>query len=210
MKNIHDAKTLQNELNGLSLVGRRILSFDILGRPKYLNHQSMLDTYNNCVVPEGGPYRKPGSVIFENEIPLNLIRTRMVSTDGPYILKLDDGRILEILIPDYSAAAISTSYGKSIERNREFNASMIMSPIVGECISSTAVGKLPEGVYEWNFLEGASDPFKYIRIDCEEHSLYLSYPSCTLMNNVKGLDPLSMTMGELKDSISYYSELFDL
>ena len=84
-----------------------------------------------------------------------------------------------------------------------------MAPIIGERISAITVARLSADAYEWYYVEGISDPFKHIRIDCERHSFHLSYPTFTVMNNVEGLDPLDMTMGELKDAVSYYSDLFD-
>lgn len=206
-----DAGELQSVLDSLSLIGCKVLSFDIVGRLKGLDHQSMIDYYNNMIAPEGGPYRKPGSRIFKDEISLDLGRTRMVSTDGPCVMRLDDGRTLTIRMLDISQASVAASTALAYERNKEVDATKIMSPIIGESISKITVAEMPESSCEHRYLPEAEypNPFKYVRIDCEEHSLYVSYLTCAAMNNAEGLDVLDMTMGELAESISYYDELFD-
>lgn len=206
-----DAAELQNAVGELSLTGCKVLSFDIVGRLKGLDHQSMLDYYNNAIAPEGGPYRKPGSRITKDEIPPDSGRTRMVSTDGPCIMRLDDGRTLSIRISGSSHASVAASAMLAYEKNKEVDAGKIMAPIIGERVSRVTVVEMPESSWERGYLdeENIPHPFKYIRIDCEEHSLYMSYLTCAVMNNVEGLDVLGMTMGELEESISYYDELFD-
>ena len=203
------AEALQGELDGLALIGRKILSMGIRGELFGFDHQHMLDVYNNCLAPEGGPYRKPDDAVFEDEIPLDLEQTRMVSTEDPIFLVLDDGRTVDIAISGFSEAAVSVGSTEGREKNRLVDVDKVMAPILGERISAVAVHGMEENAYERHYVEDASDPFKCIRVDCEDHSLYFSYPTCTVMRNAPELEPLGMTMGELKDAVSYYSELFD-
>lgn len=205
-----DAASMQQTLDDLNLIGRRILSFDIVGRMSYFDHQSMLNIYNNFIASEGGPHRKPGSVIRESEIPLDLELTRTVHTNGPRIMKLDDGCFLEILIPDFGCAGASTTREDNYGKNELVNASLIMKPILGERISAIQVVEMRADSQERLYVSPASEhPIRHIRIDCETHSLYFSFTDTAVMNNVKKLDPLGITMRELKEALSYYGELFD-
>ena len=125
-------------------------------------------------------------------------------------MKLDDGRFLEILIPDFGCAGASTTYEDKYGKNELVDSSLIMKPILGEKISGYQIAEPPKGSPK-RFYAGLEHdhPIKHIRIDCEAHSLYLSFTGNVVMNNVEKLDPLGMTMRELKEPLGYYSELFD-
>ena len=55
---------------------------------------------------------------------------RLISPDGPIIMKLDDGRTLEIEIPSVSQAIVSVGFDKVFEKNREIDVDKIMAPFI--------------------------------------------------------------------------------
>ena len=204
------ASELREAFNLKSMVGKKIVSIDVVGKMAFPTHQTMIDLYNNIFKTEEEPYRR--DVIAEDEIPLDFERTRSIAPNGPLVLGFDDGSALEITFDN--ASEVFLAWGQSGERqpNREVDASKILHPIIGETVSAVEVVNASEGSYEWMCAEeeGREDPFKHILIRCEDHMLYITWTyTCTVMPNDTNLTPLSMTIGELKDSISYYEELFD-
>lgn len=204
------ASKLREAFDSKSMVGKKIVSIDVVGKMAFPTHQSMIDLYNNILKAEEEPYRR--GAIKKGEIPLDLEQTRSIAPEGPLVLGFDDGSSLEITFDN--ASEVFLAWGQSGERqpNREVDASKILYPIIGETVSTVEVVNASECSYEWTCAEeeGRKDPFKHILIRCEDHMLYFTWTyTCAVMPNDAKLSPLSMTIGELKDSISYYEELFD-
>ena len=136
----------------------------------------------------------------------------MISSKGPLVVGFDDGSSLEITFGSMSEAFISRGYSDERQPNLEVDASRVLRQIIGEKVSAVEVIAAPESSWERECAEEeeCGDPFKYVLIKCEDHMLYLSRTcTCAVMPNGAKLAPLSMAMQELKDSISYYDELFD-
>lgn len=204
------ARELREAFDSRSMIGKRIVSVDVIGKMAFPTHQSMIDLYNNVLKADGEPYRR--GVIAENEIPLDLELTRSIAPKGPLVLGFDDGSSLEITFNNSSE--IFLAWGQSGERqaNREVDASKILHPIIGETVSAVEIVGASEGSYEWMCAEeeGREDPIRHILIRCEDHMLFIAWTyTCAVMPNDAKLSALTMTMVELRDSISYYGELFD-
>ena len=204
------ADELRKVFESMGLVGKTIASVDVVGKMVSPTHQSIIDLYNNMLRAEGEPYRR--GMISEDEIPLDCERMRSVAPRGPLVIGFQDGSTVEISFDGASEASVACGQVGERQPNREVDAAKILRPIIGETVSSVEVIGAAEGSYEGMCAkkEGREDPFKYVLIRCKDHMLYITWTyTCAVMHNDANLSPLTMTMGELKDSISYYGELFD-
>ena len=212
MREIHSATELGNTLCELPLVGRRITSIDIIGRLRFADRGSMIDFYNSAVRRPGEPYRLSPMPIYQDEIPLAAQRTRLISTDGPLIVGLDDGSALELTMTNASCAFVDF---ERVAEHREgkglVNVSGILRPILGETITCVEVQNLSSDTQEWDYVDSAfrDDPFRMCMIRCEDHLLWASWIDTMVLTNGEKPQAMEMTMGEWKDCVSYYADLFD-
>ena len=211
-REIHSAAILAGTLSELSIVGRMVSSVDIVGMILISDRSSMIDYYNDVVRKDGEPYRRSTRPIYQDEIPLSTPRTRLVLSDGPFIIGFDDGMMFEIAIPDPSCAFVRFDHDIGAHPQNAFvNASGILRPIIGETITNIEVRPMNQNDQELDYISQTcqSDAFKMCLIRCEEHALGIFWSTCIVMTNAEKPWPLEMTMGELKSNISYYDELFD-
>ena len=211
-REIHGSGELRDALSRLPLVGRRVVSVDIVGRLLHTDRVTMINCYNNQVRKPDEPFRLTRMPIYEDDIPLSVPRTRIVLSDGPFAFGLDDGSALEIAMPGPSCVIIDfVRDASSRPRNDLVNASGILRPAIGEAITGTEVMAMSVKSQDCDYLEEAyqADAFKRCLVRCEGHAFEIFWDMCITSTNDSRPVPLEMTMGDLRDNISYYSDLFD-
>ncbi|MCH3942387.1 MAG: hypothetical protein LKE37_01505 [Atopobiaceae bacterium] len=211
-REIHGSEELRDALSRLPIVGRRVVSVDIVGRLLHTDRVTMINCYNNQVRKPDEPFRLTRMPIYEDEIPLAVPRTRLVLSDGPFVFGLDDGSALEIAMPGSSCAIIDfVRNASSRPRNDLVNASGILRPAIGEAVTGIEVMAMSIRDQERGYVEEAYqvDAFKRCLIRCEDHAFEIFWGTCIASTNDELPVPLEMTMGDLRDNISCYSDLVD-
>lgn len=81
---------------------------------------------------------------------------------------------------------------------------------IGQKVASCSVKELQQDEYEMQYVDrgNCAKPVKSVTLQLETCGLYFSWPGQCVLCDENGR-PAHMTMGELKEAVSYYSELFD-
>lgn len=206
---LYNIDELQSRLEECDLIGSKIEAIDIIGKLAYTDHSSMITCYYNTI-PEGEKIVRRHHV-YEDEIPLDMQRSRTLSSHNPYVITLDGGLVCEIGFQGASRATVELKDTNNHRPNRFVNASKILAPVIGETITGIRVVPMRENEQERHYIvKGKSKhPFRTVEIICESVILYMNWINAVLLDINDRNSPLQMTMGEWKSCISYYSDLFD-
>lgn len=215
---------LRNTFRNLNLVGRTVTAIDIPNRDSRTK-SDMANTYNfilqeklGLMKPDGWSnesaaerYRKlrKRGAIRESEIPLDLTQTRLLQCNDPFELTLDNQKIIQIGFIDSSKIALQSVKKSCRHQNLQVNASRILAPALGKKIAGLVIKPMRSDDHEIDYSKNPTHgiPIKSATLVLEGAQLYFSWPgSCCVFDEVG--DTMSMTLGEYKNAITYYEELF--
>jgi hypothetical protein len=83
--------------------------------------------------------------------------------------------------------------------------------VLSETITCVEVQSLSSDTQVWDYVDSAyrDDPFRMCLIRCEDHLLWVSWIDTMVSTSGEKPQAMEMTMGEWKDCVSYYADLFD-
>lgn len=206
-----EAGDLLAALDCMGLAGKTVEAIGISGGLSLFGREHMINLYNNLVAMETGRFRRTWEPIYEDELPRDATVTRMVSTESPVVVSFTDGTTLEVAATDFGVFDVRSGVMGETPVNSEVDATRILRPVIGETVNSVEVLE-PGDDSQWRELaleHGGINPPKAILLRCERHMLYLSYTTCAVLLNEDVLNPVGMTIGELRDAIAFWDEQFD-
>lgn len=209
---ITEADELCSVLENLDLEGCRILSIATAGKDPVFDRTFAINYYNLMVIGPTGHqdprWKHCGDTVYAWEIPDECIQTRLLNSDEPYLLALDDGRVLAVGMIDFGKAVAEIVPASAIPENPPADAGLVFKDIIGEEITVTHVKESSSHREPAIYMDPA--PKKSIHhfvVKCSEHSLYFSFAMCAILD--ANDDVSSMSFAEVKEASPYLLDYFD-
>lgn len=100
--------------------------------------------YHNHMVIGSTGYHDPrwkhlGDAVYAWEIPDESVQTRLLNSDKPFLLSLDDGRVLAVGVIDFGKVIAEIVTPSEVPENPPANAQLVFRDIIGEEIKSVSV-----------------------------------------------------------------------
>lgn len=209
-----EADELRAAMSAFNIAGRRIVSVDTTGVDPLMDKLSIynifLQTFEGRVFRRHPRWKSFGEPIYESDIPDDMIQTRLLSSDKPFLITLDNGCILCLGNTDWGTFTAMMLPPTSIPKNLPINANLVFKDIIGQSIAGLEVKDASKNHYDIQQMGFIPErPIQNIRLICERHSLMFSGGGYCWLLSADGKRTFGMTFAERKAAEPYILDYFD-
>lgn len=189
-------------------------SVDTTGVEPLLNrltvYNTFLQTFEGRVSRSHPRWKSFGEPIYESDIPDDMIQTRLIHSNKPFLITLDNEYVLCLGNTDWGTFTAMLLPPTPIPKKLPINANMVFKDIIGQSITGFEVEDASTSHYDIQQMSPIPErPVQNMRLICEHHSLMFSGGGCCWLLTADGKDCFGMTFAERKAAEPYILDYFD-